>query len=247
MVAFDGKASWDFPPDAREKGLEYPNYNIIGSLAGHNITLDDTKGAESLTISHGTGSAMQFRPDGSISIKSNGSRYTVILGDDLIMVSGAHDVTVNGAKTLKVVGDFITNVTGNMKTVVGGNYEMLVAGKYGEHIEGDMSTTISGSKTTYVDGSILQSSTDRTHILAKAGMKLQTTGGHLYAQSSGDMKLYAQGAMAQQSDGAMSVKSGATYTMSARGLTTLKGGSQMGLDAGQIFLNSGLAGEAGNA
>ena len=53
--------------------------------------------------------------------------------------------------------------------------------------------------------------------------------------------------MASQSGGAMTVKSGAKYTMSAKGLTTFKTDAQMGMDANQIFMNSGLSGEAGNA
>lgn len=248
MVAFDGKASWDHPPDAREKGLQYPNYNIIGSLTGHNITLDDTKGAESLTISHASGAGIQFHPDGSCTINTKNSKYQMILGDDHIMVTGSQAVTINGAKTLKVVGDYITNVTGNMKTIVGGNYEMLVAGNYGEHIEGSVSTTISGSKTTYVAGTILQASTEKTHILAKAGMKLSATGGNMFLQSSGDMKFYAEGAMASQSDGKMTVKSGSTYAMSSQSKATFKGmGGDIGMDAPNIFLNSGVAEEADNA
>lgn len=247
MTVHNEKGFWEFPPDPRDKGMVYPNYNIIGGLSGSNITLDDSKGAASLTINHASGSAFQFHPDGSVAIKSNGKKYEMIIGDNHIMITGCMDVTVNGPANMKVEGDYTLNVSGNMRTVVEGNMETLVAGSYGEHIEGEMTSSVSGNKTTMVSGSIMQASTDRTYIMAKAGMKLQTTGGHMYFQSASTMKSYSSGAMAHQSGGAMSVKSGQTYTMSARGKTTFLSDAQMGMDAVQIFMNSGLSGEAGNA
>lgn len=248
MAGTDNKGYWDFPADPRDKGMQYPNYNILGSASGHNITIDDSKGAESLTINHASGSAFQFHPDGSVAIKANGKKYEMIVGDNHIVITGQMDVTVNGPKTVKVEGDYVLNVTGNMKTVVEGNMETLVAGNYGEHIEGNKSSTVSGNKSTYVSGSIMQASTDRTYIVSKSGMKLQTTGGHMYFQSSSTMKSFASGAMAHQSGGAMTVKSGSTYAMSSQSKATFyAAGGDMGLDAPNIFLNSGVAGEAGNA
>ena len=182
MSVTDHNAFWTFPPDPRDKGMEYPNYNIIGSSSGHNITIDDTKGAESLTFNHGTGSSFQFHPDGSVAIRVHGKKYEMILGDQHIIITGQSDITVNGPSTLKVEGDYTVNVTGNMRTIVEGNMETIVAGNKNDHIEGEHISTISGNKTTYVSGSILQSSTDRTYIVSKAGMKLQTTGGHMYFQ-----------------------------------------------------------------
>lgn len=247
MTVTDHNAFWEFPPDPRDNGMEYPNFNIIGSLSGHNITLDDSKGAESLTINHGSGSSIQFHPDGSVAIKTHGKKYEMILGDSHIIITGKSDITVNGPSTMKVEGDYTLNVTGNMRTIVEGNMETLVAGKKSEHIEGDVISTVSGNKTTYVSGSILQASTDRTYMVAKAGMKLQTTGGHMYFQSAASMKSYSSSGMNFQSGSSMNVKSGAKYILSAKGLTTFKGGSQMGMDASQIFMNSGLSQDAENA
>ena len=54
--------------DARkvEGSGKYPNYWSYKSRSGHNIIMDDSKGNETVTVQHRSGSAIQFRPDGGV-------------------------------------------------------------------------------------------------------------------------------------------------------------------------------------
>lgn len=193
--------TWNEPKDARIDGGEYPNYYIHKSPSGHVIHMDDTKGAESLTIQHRSGSMVQMHPDGSVVFRSHKGRYDVTFGDGKMLITGDFDVTVNGGGSLKVEGDYDMTVQGNMHTVVSGNMETVVNGNQNLAVNGNQDTAIQGNQTTKIAGNAEHTSEGKSYLGGHAGVAVEATGGdaHLRAdsgvvlKSGGDTTLDASG------------------------------------------------------
>lgn len=182
---------WDEPKDARsEDGAgQYPNYNIHKTPSGHVIMMDDTKGHESLTIQHRSGTMFQMRPDGTIHIRSNKEKYEVVLGDSKMKITGNQDIVVDGGGSLEVKGnydmvvrgDMSATVEGSYKTMVAGDMETVVTGSQVNAIKGDQKNAVNGNQDTYVDGVMLQQ--------ADGGVAINATNGGLSLSSSDNMAL----------------------------------------------------------
>ncbi|MEX0596815.1 MAG: hypothetical protein WD512_09960 [Candidatus Paceibacterota bacterium] len=141
----DNKAQWNEAEDSRKKGgMKYPHYNAMITSTGHKIITDDTKGQESITIEHRSGSLIQFQPDGSVVFHNKKNKQEIIFGDNQIIVTGEYDMTVNGGATMKIEGDMDMTVNGNMKQTIKGNLETIV--------DGSMSTAIADNQDTVVGG-----------------------------------------------------------------------------------------------
>ena len=59
---------WSGPKDARELpgAGKYPNYYAHKTRSGHVLLMDDSNGAEHVTLQHRSGSMVQFHPDGKV-------------------------------------------------------------------------------------------------------------------------------------------------------------------------------------
>jgi hypothetical protein len=205
---------WDEPKDARsESGAgQYPNYNITKTPSGHVIMMDDTKGHESMTIQHRTGTMIQFRPDGTVHIRSNKDKYEVVLGDQKVKITGSHDVSIDGGGSLEVKGnydmvvrgDMYTTVEGSSKTMVAGDMETVVAGSQVNAVQGDQKVAVNGNQDTYVDGVAMLQGDGGVNIAATNGgltmgsadnmvmksdkqLGFQTAGGDMIFKTSGNV------------------------------------------------------------
>lgn len=107
----DTPPQWDGPQDARKLpgAGKYPNYWAHKTRSGHVLMLDDSKGAESVTLQHRGGSMIQMLPDGKVQIRSQNGRYDVTFGENRMYVTGAQDITVDGAASLTCKKEY--NVT----------------------------------------------------------------------------------------------------------------------------------------
>lgn len=142
---------WSEPEDQR-KNKKYPEFSDTRTPSGHRITIVDTKGEESVTIEHRSGSLIQFQSDGSIVFRSMTNKYQVTFGDDNMLVTGAQNITVNGGATLKVEGDYDMTVKGNSRTTVEGNMETLVKGNMKSAVLGSSEEVVKGNKAVEVVG-----------------------------------------------------------------------------------------------
>jgi hypothetical protein len=99
---------WDGPEDARKKegAGKYPNYYTHKTRSGHSFMMDDSKGAESVTLQHRTGSMIQMGSDGVVHLRAQNGQYQITFGENRIYVSGAQDITVDGAASLTVKQDY---------------------------------------------------------------------------------------------------------------------------------------------
>jgi uncharacterized protein YaiE (UPF0345 family) len=88
---------------------QYPHYFSWKTRSGNVFQMDDSKGQETVTLQHRSGSAIQMRADGSVHFTTHNGKYEVVFGEDRITVSGAQDITVKGDASMRVYGDY--NVT----------------------------------------------------------------------------------------------------------------------------------------
>jgi fructose-specific phosphotransferase system component IIB len=102
---------WDVVQDARKlpDAGKYPNYWAHKTRSGHVFMMDDSKGAESVTIQHRGGSMIQINPDGKVHIRAQNGQHTVVFGENRMYVTGAHDITVDGSASMNIKKDFNVN------------------------------------------------------------------------------------------------------------------------------------------
>lgn len=179
---------WNLPKDSRKSGEKYPNFNVLKTVSGHIIQYDDSKGSESITIQHRTGSLLQFQSDGSLVFKNEKNKYEVTFGDHKVLISGVYDVTVNGGASLKVEGDYDVTVNGNYKLAVKGNKETLINGNSNTLIKGKKDTAINGSETVKVKGNYEHTSEGKTYVGSHTGLKVESTGDMLQLVASGELQ-----------------------------------------------------------
>ena len=167
-------AEFKTPPDARETGGEYPNYFIKKTRSGHVMMMDDTLGSEHVTLQHRGGSMIQFTPDGRITFIAQSGQYSVIFGENRMLITGAQDVVVEGMASLMVKGDYNTTVQGNYNTVVHGDMN-ITAKNLNQTIRGNMDTTAK-NMTTNIEGSTSITTHGITTIASDGGLGLASTG-----------------------------------------------------------------------
>lgn len=95
--------TWNEP--ATSYNAEYPYNNVYESESGHLIEIDDTPEWERIAVTHRTGSFNEFHPSGSFSEKIVKNKYSVVLADDHIYISGKAKVTIGGKAKIRFNGD----------------------------------------------------------------------------------------------------------------------------------------------
>ena len=238
---------WSGPPDARDTGGEYPNYNVIAKTrSGHVIMTDDTNGSEHVTIQHRGGSMIQFMPDGAVSIGSQNGMYQIIFGENRILVTGAQDITVQGAASLSVDGDYNMTVKGNHNTVVHGDMN-VTAKNLNQTIRGNMDTTAK-EMSTNIEGSSKITSHGITTIASDGGLSLLSTSDSISLGAKQDVGLYSGRKLMVESGSSMHMKSAETLSLKGSGKLSLIG-STIAADgtsatAPNILIASGASTEA---
>lgn len=132
---------WSRAKDSRsepESG-KYPDYWSFKSRSGHVLNFDDSKGKESVTLQHRSGSAIQMDHEGAIHITAHNSMYTVVFAENRMTVTGAQDITVKGDASMRVYGDLNETVHGNYNLTVMGDYN-LTSKNHNRQIRGNMDT-----------------------------------------------------------------------------------------------------------
>jgi hypothetical protein len=242
-------ADWSGPPDARDTGGEYPNYNVITKTnSGHVIMTDDTKGSEHVTIQHRSGSMLQLTPDGGISIGAQNGMYQIIFGENRMLITGAQDITVQGGGSLYVKGDYNMTVEGNHNTVVHGDMN-LTAKNLNQTIRGNMDTTAK-EMSTNIEGSSKITSQGITTIASDGGLALLSTSDSVTLGAKQNLGVYSGNKMMLEAGSSMHMKSIGALNLKTSARLSLKGGSIAadGSDGGaNILLASGASADADGA
>jgi hypothetical protein len=126
-------------PRVGEGSGEYSEYTSFKSRSGHIFQLDDSQGAETITLQHRGGTAFQVSPDGSLHITAHNGRYDITFGENRMTISGAQDITVKGDASLRVYGDYNVTCQKDYNLTVLGNFN-LAAKNHNRHILGNIDT-----------------------------------------------------------------------------------------------------------
>ena len=74
----------------------YPYNKVTESESGHVVEVDDTKGAERISVRHRSGSFYEIYPDGGQVVKIKGKNYELTLDDKNIHIEGDLNINVDG-------------------------------------------------------------------------------------------------------------------------------------------------------
>lgn len=117
----------------------YPDYFSWKTRSGHTFQLDDSKGAETVTLQHRSGTSIQMSPDGTLHLTAHNGRYDIVFGEDRMTVSGAQDITVKGDASIRVYGDYNVTCQKDYNLTVLGNFN-VVAKNHNRQILGNIDT-----------------------------------------------------------------------------------------------------------
>ena len=222
--------AWDHPHSEPRKGKStgtYPDYFSWKTRSGHVFQLDDSQGAETVTIQHRGGTAIQIAPDGTLNITAHNGKYEIIFGEDRMTVSGAQDITVKGDASMRVYGDYNVTCQKDYNLTVLGNFN-LVAKNHNRHVLGNIDTQarnenkkLMGSSSKIARGAIayvskgsatIASHSDQVHIGGGSGLNFYADegditsniekGSHYMATKDGSIHQVADG-----QDGHVNVRS----------------------------------------
>lgn len=185
------------PKDARnmEGAGTYPNYYSHKTRSGHNIIMDDSDGAEHVTIQHRGGSMIQFMPDGAVQFVSHNGQYNVVFGENRVKISGAQDVVVDGASSMMVKGDYNTTVQGNMTTTCHGDVAMVAksfSAQVGENFDVQSQTSTMKSKNMTLE------TTGVLSLQGKGGVLLSSVANSVMMAASKFISMFSKGNIAMQ-------------------------------------------------
>jgi hypothetical protein len=189
---------WDMPDksDARKaQGAgSYPDYFSWKSRSGHTFQLDDSKGAETVTLQHRSGTAIQMTQDGALHITAHNGKYEITFGENRMTISGAQDITVKGDASMRVYGDYNVTCHKDYNLTVLGNMN-LAAKNLNRHILGNIDTQsrnenkkLLGSSAKNVKGAIayvakgsttFASQSDQVHLGGATGVNLAVKKGNI--------------------------------------------------------------------
>jgi hypothetical protein len=117
-----------FEEPAPSYNAQYP-FNRVIETASHSIELDDTPGAERITIFHRSGSYVSIDSAGTSVHKSISDKYEINDANQHVYIGGKSHVTIMGDSRVLVKGNKIEEVEGDFMQIVHGNHLLSVAGQ----------------------------------------------------------------------------------------------------------------------
>ena len=165
--------------DARSQkgGGEYPNYWSHKTRSGHSFIMDDSPGNETVTLQHRSGTAIQMRPDGGMTMTTHNGKYEVVFGENRVTVSGAQDITVKGDASFRVYGDYNVTCHKDYNLTVLGNWN-ITAKNINKAVRGTIDTE-SKTMNTKTTGSQIFNSQGAIGMSAIADFH-RTSGGSIF-------------------------------------------------------------------
>lgn len=215
---------WNQVDDARKNSGAgtYPNFWVRKTRSGHSIIMDDSKGAEHITIQHRGGSMIQMMPDGAVQYVSHNGQQNIVFGENRIWVSGAHDITVEGDASIKCKGNYNATVEGDMNFTSKGAFN--VTAKSMNQTISDQIDIAAGSKTEKIRNSSVTQVHGQLTMISKYGFTAASTGDSVAIGGAKDVAIKSGGQTVLQSGGQTSVQAGGDLATDATGMTYFQSG-----------------------
>ena len=128
---------------------KYPKNHVMESEAGHIIEIDDTEGAERISIYHKAGTWSEIHPDGKKVEKVKSDNYEIVAKNNHILIKGNCDLNIDGASKHKVGKDLLVEIAGDAKILVNGSIVMETKKDF-VHKVGGTYTVASGGNMLFV-------------------------------------------------------------------------------------------------
>ena len=168
---------------------QYP-FNRVIETASHSIELDDTPGAERITIYHNSGSYIAIDARGSTTHKSTSDKFQINDRNNYVYVKGRNIVTIEGDSQVYVKGNKIEEITGDLIQNVRGNHLLSVGGQ----------STLNASEEVQIRGAKLrlESNIENINLNATKSVNLKSAESinikseTIYIDANGDLNVNAE-------------------------------------------------------
>ena len=177
------------------------------SATGNKIIVDNTFGADTITLQHHSGATIMIDVDGSIHMISSGKKGVGMIaprGDATVFAAGHLILKGNGRITVESAGDLDFNVGGDLNFHVDGNMTSIVKGNVEEVVDGGKIVEVVKHLSTTV-----------------AGDNRTTVAGNMQTQVNGNLIFDTQGDLTTRSDGALSLNTQKTLKAIAKALISI--------------------------
>lgn len=164
--------TWDQPNASYN--AEYPHNKVI-ETAHHSIELDDTSGAERITVRHKSGSFIEIDSRGTTTNKTIGDQYDVMDRKQHVVVGGMSTVTIMGNSYVYVRGNKVEEIEGDLQTLVHGNHHLSVGGQ--STINAEMAQIRGGDVKIHANAGTLSINANKELQLSAGGLGLPPTYG----------------------------------------------------------------------
>jgi GH24 family phage-related lysozyme (muramidase) len=224
-----------FEEPAPAYNAQYP-YNRVIETASHSIELDDTPGAERITIFHRSGSYVSIDSNGTSVHKSISDKYEVNDTHQHVYVGGKSQVTIMGDSRVLVKGNKVEEVEGDFMQIVHGNHLLSVAGQM----------NLNGSEEVQMRAAKLRFEANVENINFKSSRAINIESGKSISVKSGE-------AIAIQSTDRLDIKSGTNLFLNAQDIGHLRaqtvriGGSRVDINASNVYIDDNISMANGSA
>lgn len=205
-------------PESPYKG-EYPYNKVHQTEGGHIFEIDDTPGHERIRNKHTAGTYEEIGPDGTKVTKVVKDNYTLIHGNDSVLVEGDLKLVVSKDSRIYIMGNVTQTIDGNVNQIIRGNNNSIIEGDSTELIKGNLSTQVQGNLTGVVEGD---------SSLTIQGNHTESVQGDYTKQINGNYSLVVAGSITESTS--------ANWYRTAGGSTYDIASSTFNIDAGRINL-----------
>jgi type VI secretion system secreted protein VgrG len=233
---------------------ELPKAGMVSGIKSHStpggggyneMTLDDTKGKEKITIHGQYDMNTTVQHDRTDTI--NNDETTNIVGNRTEKVGKKETITVVGGREETVsAGEKIT-ISGGREENVSGGEKITISGGRTEGVDGGEKITINGGRTKNVTGGETLTITGAQNITVNGSRTENVTSGEQVTITgntthtvTGDLTIHATGTLGQLGDGGVTIN-GPGITVQAKGDCNIIGGSKLTLagPGGTIVIDGG--------
>jgi spore germination cell wall hydrolase CwlJ-like protein len=230
--------SGTFEEPAPAYNSEYP-FNRVIETAHHSIELDDTPGAERITIFHKSGSYISIDVNGTTVNKSVSDKYEINDSHQHIYVGGKNIVTIMGDSKVLVKGNKTEEIIGDYKQIIHGNHILSVGGQL--NLNGSEEVQLRAAKIR------IESNVENVNIRAGKDVRIQS-GDFVDIKSGATIKIQAADAINLKADGDnINIQAGGeinalseTMYITASGALEVKGTSVKVGGGSKVSINASL-------
>lgn len=230
-----GGSAWD-QPESPFRG-EYPYNKVTQTEGGHVIEIDDTPGAERLHLFHKSGTFVEIDVNGSVVMRTVGSKYEIIDRNGKVSITGSADISVNGACNIFVGNDANIEVEGDTNLTCHNDITAQAGGKLNLTAAEELNIASSNVNieaynvmNVKSNVSLRLSTTQELSLKSNTNVMVEAT--NLYQKSKDSF---------HQTTSSLHEKIGSSRFSQAGGSINFKASGMMNADATKLNLNSGLA------